>query len=45
MQAELVERLSGALQSAEILAAEERAIDVKDALDNAAEAAAKNRLN
>ena len=41
MQAELVERLKSALQSAETLASEEKVIGVEDALENVAEAAAK----
>ncbi len=36
-----MERLKAALQSAETLAAEEKVIGVKDALENVAEAAAK----
>ena len=42
VQAELVARLSGALQAAEALAAEEKVVSKDDALANMAEAAAKS---
>ena len=41
VQADLVQRLAEALQAAEKLAAEEKVVEVEDALDNVAENAVK----
>ena len=41
VQADLVQRLAEALQAAEKLAAEEKVVGVKDALDNVAETVVK----